>query len=361
MYDKLRSLALIKMLVDPECSAREFSADQWSVCIRQARRTNLLSRLAYLLDQRDLISQAPDRAQHHFNSALAIAESSFRSTLWEVRKIREAMAEPEIPFVLLKGAAYAVAAAAPSGGRIFSDIDIMVPHDKLQKTERALMRNGWLPTKMDAYDQKYYRRWMHELPPMQHMQRKTSIDVHHTILPPTARLKPNTRLLWQNAMELEDKPGVFILSMEEMVLHSAAHLFHDGDFEQGLRDIVDIDSLISRWSRGGGSWDSLLDLANSHDLSRPLHYALITTKTVLSTDIPDEMIARTRVSSRVSPVTVMVMGWLLGKAMTPSLAPRKTFAASFAMWILFVRSHYLRMPLRLLIPHLVRKYFSTKN
>jgi hypothetical protein len=29
------------------------------------------------------------------------------------------------------------------------------------------MLAGWAATHHDAYDQRYYRQWMHELPPMQ--------------------------------------------------------------------------------------------------------------------------------------------------------------------------------------------------
>ena len=47
---------------------------------------------------------------------------------------------------------------------------------------------GWERVKAaDGYDDAYYRRWMHELPPLIHRDRDRMIDVHHTILPLTAR------------------------------------------------------------------------------------------------------------------------------------------------------------------------------
>ena len=45
--------------------------------------------------------------------------------------------------------------------------------------------------KSDPYDDAYYRRWMHELPPLIHRERDRMIDVHHTILPLTARITPD--------------------------------------------------------------------------------------------------------------------------------------------------------------------------
>ena len=49
--------------------------------------------------------------------------------------------------------------------------------------EAALMLDGWASGHRSAYDQRYYRTWMHELPPMQHIQRGTVLDVHHAIAP----------------------------------------------------------------------------------------------------------------------------------------------------------------------------------
>ena len=42
-------------------------------------------------------------------------------------------------------------------------------------------------THHSAYDQRYYREWMHELPPLLHVRRQTALDVHHAIAPETAR------------------------------------------------------------------------------------------------------------------------------------------------------------------------------
>ena len=42
---------------------------------------------------------------------------------------------------------------------------------------------------LTPYDDAYYRDHMHELPPLIHKERDRMIDVHHTILPLTARPK----------------------------------------------------------------------------------------------------------------------------------------------------------------------------
>ena len=83
-------------------------------------------------------------------------------------------------------------------GRMCSDVDILVPRERLDLFERALLANGWVHVTLEPYDQLYYRRWTHELPPLVHRDRLTAVDVHHGILPVTSRLKPDlTRLLAQ--------------------------------------------------------------------------------------------------------------------------------------------------------------------
>ena len=51
--------------------------------------------------------------------------------------------------------------------------------------EQLLLHAGWSHMKADEYDQHYYREWMHELPPLQHKERGTVVDLHHGILPVT--------------------------------------------------------------------------------------------------------------------------------------------------------------------------------
>ena len=90
---------------------------------------------------------------------------------------------------------------------MYSDIDILVPKALLLRAESALMLHGWTGHEHDAYDQRYYRQWMHELPPMQHIRRQSVIDVHHAILPETARVRPDPARLIAAAVDVPGLPG----------------------------------------------------------------------------------------------------------------------------------------------------------
>jgi hypothetical protein len=155
-------------------------------------------------------------------------------------------------WILLKGAAY-VAASLPSGrGRKVADIDVLVPREHLGDAEHALNEHGWHVGALEPYDERYYRDWMHELPPMVHDKRNSVVDLHHAILPLTSRLRPSSERLLDRAIRVEDE--VRVLCPSHMVLHAAAHLFHDGEVSGAVRDVVDLDSLLRTFGVDASFW-----------------------------------------------------------------------------------------------------------
>ena len=111
----------------------------------------------------------------------------------------------------------------------------------------------------DEYEQYYYREWSHELPPLRHTERGTVVDLHHNILPTTARLKPEARKLIQWSQPMPDSSGFHTLCPEDTILHRAAHLFFDGDLQNSLRELLDIHELISTYGDDEGSWLKHID------------------------------------------------------------------------------------------------------
>lgn len=348
---------LTPFFVDQRATIAHYSSADWHTLLREAQRANLLSRVAQLLESNGASASLvlPANLQRRLDSAARVSAASARSVRWEVKKIHEALSSQDIPFVLLKGAAYELAGLPPAAGRLYVDVDIMVPKEQLQQAERALFEHGWHGTKMDAYDQKYYRTWMHEIPPMHNLRRNTALDVHHTILPPTAQLKPDVGLLWADAVPLSGWDGVFVLSPADMLLHSAVHLFHDGDLDGGLRDLVDLDALMRHFGCDEEFWDRLASRAQAQDLVRPLFYATRYTRAILGTPVPKCFIARIERLGAPSAFTRFIMDQLVYNAMDPTRRNLDSSRAGLLRWLLYVRSHYLRMPLSLLVPHLLRK------
>ena len=349
---------LVQYLREPEI-ALTFETAAWESLLRAARHGSLLSRVAWLATQNGLMDHLPAKIQFHFQSALRVAQSQAVSVNWEVAQIKAALSAAAIPVVLLKGAAYIKGSYAPASGRLLSDIDIMVPKGRLDDAERAFCKYGWLPSKLDPYDQRYYREWMHELPPMRHLERGTTLDLHHTILPPTALLKPDVDKLWKSVVGIENEQGLYVLSSVDMVLHSATHLFHDGELEHGLRDLVDMDALIREFSGQSQFFERLIERAVELNLERPLFYALTYCKAFLGTPIPLEIFSREKASGTRSIVLRTLMGFVVPRSLGSILEVQPSVKTKTSQFAMYVRSHYLRMPLHLLLPHLLRKQFSS--
>lgn len=351
-----RSLPLaVRAYREPQCLAG-LTLSEWHLLLRQCSRANLDARLYYLLRQRGELDAIPPQARELLEWAHVIAERHTQAAHWEVRQILAALKDTGEPLILLKGAAYTMAQLPPGLGRLYSDIDILVDEALLPEVETALMLHGWHATHHDAYDQRYYREWMHELPPMQHMHRHTAIDVHHAILPRTAPVHPDPKQLRAGAVPVPGIDGVFVLAPEDMVLHSATHLFFDGECDHGLRDLVDLDALLRHFSERPGFWEGLATRAVQLQLTRPLFYALRYTERLLGTPLPPQATAA-REAGRPNPVLLAVMDRLYLRALMPMHASCDDWWSGMARFMIYLRGNWLRMPPLLLARHLFHKAF----
>jgi hypothetical protein len=348
--DVLRSL-----LRQPKM-ARELTLAEWDILVRQARSADLLGRVAVLLDEFNLLGVVPPAPRLHFDSALVLAAAQARAVRREVEHIADALAPLGDRVVLLKGAAYLLANLPAARGRMFSDTDILVPHARLPAVEAALMLNGWTCGHPHPYDQRYYREWMHELPPMQHIQRMTVIDVHHAIVPITARLKPDSLAILNAAVPIEEFPGIFTLAPTDMVLHSATHLFYNEEFSHGMRDLSDLDLLLRHFGESPVFWNDLVERSRCLTLDRPLYYCVRHSMRMFGTPVPFSVLEATAPAAPVRWGARLMDGlwWVALRPPHPSLAgPLDPLAGA----LLYFRAHWERMPLLLLTYHILHKAF----
>lgn len=335
---------------------KDFNLADWNALLRRARQSKTLSRIAYLIKDLPWTAAPPRKVLDHLSAARAEADKHQRMIHWEAKNISKALAAIDTPVILLKGAAYVMAGLPPAWGRKVNDVDIMVLKSRIGEVENALLGDGWEPMKLDVYDQKYYRTWMHELPPLKHTTRKTIIDVHHTILPESGRLNPDPGELFAAARPIEGS-NFFMLAPEDMVLHSAAHLFQDGDLAGGLRDLKDIDDLLRHFGETEtGFWQHLVPRAHKLDLVRPLYYALHFSNLFFQTPIPPEVQNASR-NDRPTKLLSVIMDFLVFKTLMPRAESGSPLASKTAGMLLYIRSHWLRMPPHLLAKHLGRKAF----
>jgi len=354
-----RWMLLRRALLDP-AGLPALSMADWDVVLRLARASLLTASLESRARAAGTLDLVPEPVQAQLAAARVLAEANRRGVTWEVNRLVKALEPQGIPVILLKGAAYAMARLPAGDGRLFNDVDILVPHDRLTDVEQALYWHGWIAGHHDAYDQRYYREWMHELPPLIHQKRQSVLDVHHTILPPTARYHPDPAKLRADAIPVPGMPGVQVLASTDMVIHSACHLFHEGEWDHGLRDLLDLDALLRHFGRDQAFWPRLAARAVEMELSRPLHYALRYCTKVWATPVPADMAAPLRHQGP-SSLTGRVMDALILRAIAPVHSLTRAPGEKLARFSLYLRGHWLRMPAHQLIPHLLRKAVRPKD
>ncbi|KQN25795.1 hypothetical protein ASE86_06215 [Sphingomonas sp. Leaf33] len=344
-------MPLVRALRDPASTAG-LDGEGWTRLIALARAEQLVGTLANRV--RGL--PKPDAADRLLEAARASAEQGRTQALWEAEMARRALAPLGLPVVLLKGTAYVAAGLAAGQGRSIGDLDILVPRDRLDDVEAALLAAGWEWVKPDPYDDAYYRRWMHELPPLIHRERDRMIDVHHTVLPLTARITPDAGAMLRDAVRLRD--GMAVLSGDDMICHSAAHLLADGDLAGGLRNLWDLHCLFAEvatpdlWAR-----------ARLHGLEAAVARAWRLAGLLFETSSP----RRREPISTGGPAHVREMdprlrgddGRWSDRPYRRRLLARDGWGRAtrpVTRFAFFVRSHWLRMPPAMLARHLLTKW-----
>jgi hypothetical protein len=326
---------LVALLADP---ARAAEVSDWPALLTAARAESLLGSLAFRLAGAKL----PAKVAQILDDARRDSLYARTQAVWEAEMARRALALTGAPVILLKGTAFAAAGLAAAEGRSIGDLDILIPRDRIDDVQQALLAAGWEWVKESDYDDLYYRRWMHELPPLIHKTRDRMIDVHHTILPLTARPTPNADALIGAAAPLES--GLYTLSHEDMIVHAAAHLLADGDLAGGLRNLWDIDRLLREFAAADdGFWARLGERARLHQLRPAVARALRLARRLYGTPVDFALAGRTRPSDLLFERRLLARnGW--------GQPTRKALRLAF-----YVRSHWMRMPPLLLARHLWTK------
>ncbi len=284
-----------------------------------------------------------DRLNDIFRNALLRAGHDHTMLQFEMNRLEHALSGTGIEPVVLKGGAYVAQGKRAAGGRRVSDLDILVTEGELDEVEARLKQAGWSPDEAtdNEYDQAYYREHMHELPPLRHAKRGTIIDVHHRLLPKTARSNVDVALMQQSATRVA---GTLVKTFDDvdMFIHSAVHAFADGAIDTPARSLVELYMLYSELSFNDTS--RLQIRAKAVGASKPVSTALWAIDEFFSADGAPALLNKT-----LTEKPHFILRWAItSKTFERRLAP-------LAKALLYIRSHYLRMPLRLLVPHLARK------
>ena len=353
---------MLAALADPAATPT-YDESRWDRLIPLARTARLLGVLAHRVFEHVDRSALPDRVVRHLDAGRFEARFRHQKTLYLLHTITPTLANHPGPWILLKGAAYIAQDLPLSRGRLPTDVDLMVPRASLDGIEQGLLIAGWEFEKNEAYDQHYYRAWSHELPPMIAAGQAMELDLHHSILPPVGRIKPNAARLFADVVPVQGSP-FHVLCPQDQLLHAVVHLVHDSDFVGRLRDLLDIDALFRRLPLSDSAARlALVERARLHGMEKPLRLAANLCVGWFETPGCDALIAET--ADAASALYGQRIASLASRVLPPVNARKGS--TRFAALLLEGRSHWLRMPPWLLAYHAASKgmrslsQFATKR
>lgn len=338
----------LALLAEGLRSPLDIDAATWDRVLRLARASGLHARLATANENNPKV---PEAVKRHLISARRIA--AYRSQLVRAELFHlSPMCKGDFPVIVLKGAAYLLQARRMAIGRFVSDLDLLVPRARLHDMETRLRVAGWQAAKLTPYDERYYRDWSHETPPMRYPGRSLEVDLHHALTPVTGSLAFDPSTVLERSVGIPGTP-FRVLCNEDQLLHACLHCFHDGDLALRAREVADIDGLVREFADDGSFWTRLTARADELGLGRPLWYGLHFARQWHDCPVPAEAL-----ESLPAPMTVArrAMDALVPLAMQPSEpdGPPPP-AVRLARKAMLARYHLMRMPLHLLAPHLLRK------
>jgi hypothetical protein len=356
MLDRAVLPAILSALHDPAVLAR-LPPGELDFTLRVLRRARLLGRLAWHTRELRLLDHVSPQARQALLGALALAEARSRLARWELDRVAWALEDlDDLPLVAMKGSAYMLAGLPHAAGRFFADVDLLVPQSRLRDVEARLAARGWRAGELTPYDENYYRLWTHELPPLRHEEREVEVDLHHGIVMRTSRFWSDPAPLVAAARPV---PGsrFSVLAPVDMTLHAIAHLFAGGEMDDALRELVDIDGLLTHYGREEPRfWDELWPRASRLGLQRPTFYALRYAARLLGTGVPADLM---RAAARAAPPrpALGLMDRLVPRTLIPRHPDSPDRQAALARLMLFVRTHWVRMPPLMLARHLAYKFY----
>ncbi len=325
------------------------SVAQWNDLIRLARYNKLLGTIAHLSKDHGFRDRLPAELEQIFVSETVRSQHLALQANQELRHLNKLFKNKSYPVVLLKGAAYLASNLAIAKGRRLSDVDILVPKNHLEDAELALLNSGWRFKKnLSDYDNNYYRQLSHELPPMHHTSRGMELDVHHNLCSPISRIVIPSSKLIERISPIPDS-CLYTLSDQDMLLHSAVHLFFNDELRGGIRDLYDMHCICTRIIKSEQDLVTLISRAVDLQLDRPLYYALSALVRIFNTPFPDGVEEKLK-GIRPQKAIAIFMNQLIDLTIAPKQLSMPS--SHIAQHLLLLRAHWVRMPPMTLLRHL---------
>jgi hypothetical protein len=314
----------------------------WDALVRQARGAGLLARIGCMLDAQGSLDRVPDAPRAHLNAAMTLAEFHRVQAMRELALVHEALASIEVEPVLLGGAAYAAAGLLPGMGRLFTDIDIVVPEGRLAKVEAALLARGWIKGRAAFNNGRSDQQEPDSSPALGQSQRQCVVVVHCAVLAEAVHEVAAATGPLGRTRAAEGDTRFAILDPADMALYVMVHLFHRADLGHALCDLSDLDLLLRHCGRAPDFWTRLEQHARDPVLAKPLHHGLRYTNALLGTPVPPASLKAAAAMG--GPLRSVLSDGIWARALRPRHAVVSDGWTPLALFALRVRARRRRIP-----------------
>lgn len=200
----------------------------------------------------------------------------------EMEQLSRFLAKNEIQSIFLKGPVLATDLYGDISLRTSSDIDILIPLDKLNNVEKLLFKEGY---KKDEYIQTILNdwKWRHHHFTFYHPKKDIKVEIHWRLNPGPAK-EPRFDDLWERKRKskISNFP-IYLLGREDLffflVTHGARHGW------SRLRWLQDIDQLIKQKL----DWKKVIYLLGENQSLHIGGQALILVNTLLEARLTEDM------------------------------------------------------------------------
>ncbi len=241
------TVLLFNFLRQPVSTIGIARPSDWTQFLQSARKYGLLATYYTYFKQCNVLGIVPKNVQRHLLSGQNYADKQAFSLANELLLLEQVFADANYPCLFLKGTAYRCAGFNYAKGRLFSDIDLLIPKDCLDDANMRLLAYGYVENELSAYDRNYYLQWSHQLPPKHNLLTGASLDLHHHIFPVVSSLHLQIAPFFQYATQLSGSKFQ-LCSPSLMFVHACVHLFYQEESHKLIKDVVDLWMLFDQVS-----------------------------------------------------------------------------------------------------------------
>lgn len=196
-----------------------------------------------------------------------------------------AMAEADLPVMLLKGAALGRTVYHRFTDRPMLDLDVLVPAERAERAREAALATGWVRGEMER-KVAFYEGHNH-LPPLHDAKgRDFNLEIHTSLFVPGHPFRWTDAQVWDRSLPLAGCPAR-VQPLEDLLLHVALHFFwsHAGYFGpwRALRDVR------AMAEQPALDWDRFVARARETRGATAAHWALRLARQLSGAAVPERV------------------------------------------------------------------------